>query len=72
MSAAEHFCSGREGLRKTKEHTNKGGIKKYYWAFLDSEYCRNTFDIFPDLLDRSQADSGTQFPNGSAWAELSG
>lgn len=33
MSAAEHFCSGREGLRKTKEHTNKGGIKNIIGPF---------------------------------------
>ena len=61
------FCSEREGLKKTKEHTNKAGKKKKdYGVFLDSEYCRNTFDIFPDLLARSRADSGTQFPNVAA------
>lgn len=62
-SAAAGFCSERQGLRKTKERTNKEQRGETdYRAFLDSEYCRNTFDIFPDLLDGSRAGLGTQFP----------
>lgn len=67
--------SAVEGKVSEKQrNTQTRGDKKYYWAFLDSEYCRNTFDIFPDLLDRSQADSGTSFqmplPGLSSAADL--
>lgn len=60
-----------KGKRYKGSTQTKGKKKTIIGPFLDSEYCRNTFDIFLELLDRSGADSGTQFPNVSAWTDRS-
>lgn len=50
-SAVKGKVSGKK-KQNTQEQTNKERIKGLL-DLLDKEYCRNTFDIFPNLLDGS-------------------
>lgn len=63
----QNVSAAKGKVSEKQRNTRTRGGKEDYWTFSDSENCRNTFDIFPDLLDRARADSGTQFPNVSAW-----